>query len=74
MPPTPSGTASCMASARTRTSGKASAKPSAPAATSAVYSPRLCPANNAPERPPLSRQARQVATPAVSISGWVLTV
>ncbi len=43
--PTPDGTACCMASARNRTSGSASWKASAPEATSAVYSPRLCPAS-----------------------------
>ena len=39
--PTPAGTASCIACARKRTSGTASRNASAPAATSAVYSPRL---------------------------------
>jgi hypothetical protein len=44
MPPSPTGTASCIACARKRTSGTASLNASAPAATSAVYSPRLWPA------------------------------
>ena len=38
--PSPTGTASCIACARNRTSGSASRSVSAPAATSAVYSPR----------------------------------
>ncbi len=42
--PTPTGTASCIRSPRRRTSRTASAKSSAPAATSAEYSPRLWPA------------------------------
>ena len=42
--PVPTGTASCIAWARKRTSGSASAKLSAPAATSAVYSPSEWPA------------------------------
>ncbi len=37
--PVPTGTASCMAAARKRTSGAASARVSTPAATSALYSP-----------------------------------
>ncbi len=63
-----------MACARKRTSGTASLKAIAPAATSAEYSPRLWPATSAGLAPPAASQARQAATPAVSISGWVLTV
>jgi hypothetical protein len=42
--PTPTGTASCIAWARKRTSGKASARLIDPATTSAVYSPSEWPA------------------------------
>ena len=72
--PSPAGTASCMACARRRTSGTASVSVSTSAATSAAYSPRLCPATHCGTLPPAARQARQTAMPAVSISGWVLTV
>src|SRR5690348_10923006 len=72
--PMPAATASCIASARKRTSGTASRKASAPAATSAVYSPRLCPAMNDGAAPPATCHARQTAIPAVSITGCVLRV
>ena len=42
--PTPTGTASCMACARKRTSGVACASVNMPAATMAEYSPSECPA------------------------------
>jgi hypothetical protein len=42
--PCPAGTASCMYVPRLRTSFTASANFNDPAATSAEYSPRLCPA------------------------------
>ncbi|OIQ64828.1 hypothetical protein GALL_536190 [mine drainage metagenome] len=74
MPPAPSGTASCIAWARNRTSGRASAKVRLPAATSAVYSPRLCPATRSGARPPSASQRRYMATPAVNMTGWVLVV
>ena len=74
MAPVPTGTASCMAWARRRTSGTASASGSASAATSAEYSPSECPATAAGSAPPSARQARQQATPATSITGWVLVV
>ena len=72
--PMPAGTASCIACARKRTSGNASRNASAPAATSAVYSPRLCPARTIGIGPPAACHARHVATPAVSITGCVLVV
>ena len=50
--PTPCGTADCMSSARRRTSLTASAKSNAPAATRAVYSPRLWPATTEGVLPP----------------------
>ncbi len=58
IPPSPTGTAFCIAWARNRTSGTASRKASAPAATSAVYSPRLWPATIDGAGPPASCQAR----------------
>ncbi|MCY1306408.1 hypothetical protein D9M70_562690 [compost metagenome] len=58
MPPSPTGTASCMACARKRTSGTASANGITPAATSAEYSPRLWPATSAGAWPPASSHAR----------------
>ena len=72
--PMPAGTASCIACARKRTSGTASRNASAPDATSAVYSPRLCPATTAGRGAPVASQARQTAIPAVSMTGWVLVV
>ena len=56
--PMPTGTASCIACARKRTSGSASASVSTPAATSALYSPSECPATAAGSAPPSARQAR----------------
>ena len=55
--PAPTGTACCMAWARKRTSGSASASVRAPAATSALYSPSECPATAAGSAPPSARQA-----------------
>ena len=72
--PSPAGTASCIACARKRTSGTASRNASAPAATSAEYSPRLWPATTAGRGPPAASHARQTATPAASITGCVLVV
>ena len=66
--------AACIASARKRTSLIASAKFKAPAATSAAYSPRLCPASRAGIAPPAACHTRQAAISAASIAGWVLTV
>jgi len=74
MPPVPSGTASCIACARSRTVGTASSKRIEPAATSALYSPRLWPAKYAGIAPPRACHTRQHATPAMSITGCVLTV
>ena len=74
MAPVPTGTASCMAAARKRTSGTAWASVSTPDATSAEYSPSECPATAAGAAPPSARQTRYAATPATSITGWVLVV
>ena len=54
--------------------GAASASVSTPEATSAEYSPSEWPATTAGAAPPSARQARQAATPATSMTGWVLVV
>src|SRR5260370_23554318 len=71
--PTPAGTASCMYVPRWRTSCTASASVSAPAATSAEYSPRLCPATKSGVKP-FSASARKTATEQLKIAGCVLAV
>src|SRR5438876_6555420 len=71
--PTPAGTASCMYVPRFRTSCTASANFSAPAATSAEYSPRLCPATKSGVSP-FSSSTRYTATEQVKIAGCVLAV
>src|SRR6266849_577020 len=71
--PTPAGTASCMYVPRFRTSCTASANFSAPAATSAEYSPRLCPATKSGARP-FSASTRYTATEQVKIAGCVFAV
>src|SRR5467141_4501551 len=58
---------------RLRTSCTASANFSAPAATSAEYSPRLCPATKSGVSP-FSASTRYTATEHVKIAGWVLAV
>ena len=55
MAPSPAGTASCMYLPARRTRRTASANDSAPAATSAEYSPRLCPATKSGRTPFSSR-------------------
>src|SRR5712692_7536845 len=71
--PTPEGTASCMYVPRLRTSCTASANFSPPAATSAEYSPRLCPATKSGVKP-FSASTRNTATEQVKIAGCVLAV
>src|SRR6266571_1602719 len=71
--PTPAGTASCMYVPRFRTSCTASANFSAPAATSAEYSPRLCPATKSGVSP-FSSSTRYTATEQVKIAGCVFAV
>src|SRR5712664_3401667 len=68
MAPTPAGTASCMYVPRLRTSCTASANFSAPAATSAEYSPRLCLATKSGVSP-FSASTRYTATEQVKIAG-----
>src|SRR5689334_3682880 len=71
--PVPTGTASCMNSPRLRTICAASRSDSAPAVTSAEYSPRLCPPASAGVSP-RSAQAAAAATLAVRIAGCVFAV
>ena len=71
--PVPTGTASCMNSPRRRTRRTASPKRSAPATTSAEYSPRLWPAARAGVTP-RSARAAAAATLVVSTAGWVFAV
>src|SRR6202030_1010340 len=73
MAPCPAGTASCMYCPRLRTSCTASANFSAPAATSAEYSPKLWPATKSGVMP-LSASTRYTATEQVKIAGCVLAV
>src|SRR6202045_2334200 len=73
MAPSPAGTASCMYRPRSRTSFTAVAKSSPPAATSAEYSPKLCPATKSGVIPCLSR-ARYAAVDTVRMAGCVFSV
>src|SRR5262245_52589038 len=59
---------------RARTVRTASDKLNAPAATSAEYSPKLCPATNAGALTPASLNARNAATETVRIAGCVFSV
>ncbi len=84
--PSPTGTASCISSPRRRTSRSAASKSSAPAATRAEYSPRLCPAiataggkggHPAAAKPAggsAAARARWMAVDTASSAGWVLAV
>ena len=72
--PTPGGTAACISRPRSRTMRSASAKSSAPAATSAEYSPRLCPATHVGRRSLSCVNTRHAATLVARIAGWVLCV
>ena len=65
MPPTPTGTAPCIDSARKRTSDTAWPTLSTPDATSAAYSPRLWPATIAGAGPPLDAEDAATVTEAV---------
>src|SRR6266436_580259 len=69
--PCPAGTASCIYCPRLRTSCTASENFSAPAATNAEYSPRLCPATKSGVTP-FSASTRCTATEQVKIAGCVL--
>ncbi len=72
--PMPSGTASCMNLPRRWTKRTASANDSAPAHTSAEYSPSECPATTFGSIPESSRTAVSAATDVVKIAGWVFAV
>src|SRR5690348_10697596 len=72
--PIPAGTAACIRRPRSATSDAASRSGSAPAHTSAEYSPRLWPAICAGSGPPFARQAFHTATLAASNTGWVFSV
>ena len=75
MAPSPAGTASCMNLPRRCTRRTASARRSAPAATSAEYSPSECPATHAGAQVGLrAASARRAAMLVVRIAGWVLAV
>ena len=72
MAPSPWGTASCMKRPRAFTSTAASSTGSAPAATSAVYSPRLWPATKAGASATRSSIARSSAMLVTSTAGcWI---
>ena len=70
----PAGTAACISWPRSRTRCAPSAALSAPAATSAAYSPRLWPASTRRLRATLCLPRRHTATPAASRAGWVNSV
>jgi len=73
MAPSPGGVASCMYRPRRRTSAAASGSRRAPAATSAEYSPRLCPATKS-GRTPFPSRTRNRAVDVASMAGWVFSV
>ncbi len=76
--PTPTGTAACIACPRARSSRAVSASVSTPAAQSALYSPRLCPATKAAEparlSPPSCSSTRSTAIDTAMIAGWAFSV
>ena len=75
MAPTPTGTASCMSWPRRRTRRRASANPKAPAATSAEYSPRLCPAMaTGASSGARTLKDRWMAIEVATSAGWVFSV
>src|ERR1700688_345554 len=73
MAPWPAGTVSCIYVPRLRTSRTASPNFSAPAATSAEYSPRLWPATKSGASP-FSASTRNTATEHARIAGCVFAV
>ena len=74
MAPSPGGVASCICLPRSYTMRTAAAKSKAPAAVSAEYSPKLCPATIAGRGPPSDTQASCSATLTTSIAGCVICV
>ena len=73
MVPGASSPARAMASPRATTSWIPSSKVSAPLATSAVYSPRLCPAQAAGVRPRRSTASRTTRLSTV-VASWAFSV
>src|ERR1700722_9614731 len=73
MVPGCSSAANCMASPRSMTSRVPSAKDTAPEATNAVYSPRLCPAQAAGDRPRRSTASRTTRL-ITKVASWALAV
>ena len=73
MVPGASSPAWAMASPRATTSWIPSSNVSAPLATSAVYSPRLCPAHAAGERPSRSTASRTTRLSTV-VASWAFSV
>src|SRR5210317_1436271 len=74
IPPVPEGTASCINSALFLTNLIASENSIESAATSAEYSPKLCPENDSGCRSISPFTTLKVAYPAANIAGWVLIV
>src|SRR5689334_5259519 len=72
--PCPAGTACCIRRPRSRTTLTASRNASAPAATSALYSPRLWPATQDGSMEYSFCNTRRMAMEAVRIAGWVFSV
>ena len=76
--PTPGATAFCIASPRSRSRRAVSGKLSDPAAASAEYSPRLCPATkaafSASRKPPSCSSTLSTARLKAMIAGWAFAV
>ena len=76
--PSPTGTAACIASPRVRSSLAVVARSNAPAAHSAEYSPRLCPAATCAALPRSTPQSavstRYTASACAMIAGWAFSV
>jgi len=70
MPPSPTGTASCMRLPRMWTMRSTVSSGRTPAATRAVYSPRLCPPNTSGVMPYLSMMAFSMAISVTTMLGW----
>ena len=76
--PTPTGTAACIARPRSLSNLAVVARSNDPAAHSAEYSPRLCPATNCAAfsrlTPPSFVSARNTASACAMIAGWAFSV
>ncbi len=72
MAPTPTGVASCMNRPRLYTVRTASAKGSAPAATTAAYSPTLWPARARGASGARAASSRWAMVATVRIAAWAL--